>query len=166
MGPNVFTIALVLGGLGLLLAVLAFWARTSRGLGHGETVALDDVTLYSETLRLVGRPDRLVKVRGIPIPEEWKSSKKVAPWHIVQLGTYFLLIEEEYGVRPPHGFIVTGDGKRKRVKNTEALRSRVLSIASEIREARRRIEEVIRVSPQEWQCRVCGSRSRCGQSRA
>ena len=26
------------------------------------------------------------------IPEEWKSSKKVEPWHLVQLGVYFILV--------------------------------------------------------------------------
>ena len=166
MGVRLGGIALVLGFLGLVLAIVALRARWSRGLGGGETVALDDVTLYSERLRLVGRPDRLLKIRGVPIPEEWKSSKKVQPWHVLQLGTYFILIEEEYGVRPPYGFVVLGNGARERVSNTQELRGRVLKIASEIREARRRIEEEIRVSPQAWQCRVCGSRSKCRQSRA
>ena len=73
MGVRLGGIALVLGFLGLVLAIVALRARWSRGLGGGETVALDDVTLYSERLRLVGRPDRLVKVRGVPIPEEWNS---------------------------------------------------------------------------------------------
>ena len=72
------------------------------------------------------------------IPEEWKSAKRVSEGHRLQLGTYFLLIEEEFGVRPPHGFIVLGDGTREKVKNTEALRSEVLVVAEKIREHRRR----------------------------
>ena len=47
--------------------------RRKRGLGSGETVALDDVTLFSEALRLVGRPDRLVGQGETLIPEEWSS---------------------------------------------------------------------------------------------
>jgi CRISPR-associated exonuclease Cas4 len=166
MGPILPGIASVLGLLGVILAVLASWARIACGLGHGETVTLDDVTLHSESLGLVGRPDRVVKRGDSLIPEEWKSSRRVEPWHVVQLATYFLLIEERYGVRPAHGFIVLGDGTRKRIANTKEIRDRVIEIASEIREARRRIEGTIPVSPPRWQCRVCGVRSRCRQSRA
>ena len=80
------------------------------------------------------------------IPEEWKSSKKVAPWHLVQLGTYFILIEEHYGIRPPYGFVVLRDGRRERVKNTRELREQVLAVAAKIREHRRRIDEQIKVA--------------------
>lgn len=52
--------ALAAGLLGVLLVVLAPRGRAVRGLGHGETVAVDDVTLFSERYGLVGRPDRLV----------------------------------------------------------------------------------------------------------
>ena len=157
----------VLGLLGLVLAIWAVRARWGRGLGHGETVSLDNLTLYSQRHGLVGRPDRIVRVGGKLIPEEWKSStKRVEPWHTAQLATYFILIENHFGVRPPYGFVVLGNGVRKRIKNTEELREKVLRIAAEVREARRHVEEQIRVSPQKWQCRVCGVRSGCVQSRA
>lgn len=164
---RLLTLGVVFGLLGLVLAIRAVRARWARGLGHGATVALDNVTLRSKRHGLVGRPDRVVRAGGKLIPEEWKSStRKVEPWHIAQLVTYFILIEEHYGVRPPYGFVVLGNGVRKRIKNTEELRERVLRIAAEIREARRHVEEEIRVSPQKWQCRVCGLRSTCVQSRA
>ncbi|MEJ7639014.1 MAG: PD-(D/E)XK nuclease family protein, partial [Singulisphaera sp.] len=104
--------ALLLG----LLVVLAVRGRCKRGLGSGETVALDDVTFFSERLQLVGRPDRIVRQGGTLIPEEWKSSKRVNDGHRLQLGTYFLLIEEEYGERPPFGVVVLRDGSRVEVK--------------------------------------------------
>ncbi len=151
--------------LGLVLAIRAARARWGRGLGHGETVSLDNLTLYSQRHGLVGRPDRIVRRGKTLIPEEWKSSKDVQEWHRAQVGVYFLLIEETYGVRPPYGFIVAKDGKRERVQNTGKLREKVLRIAAEIREARRRVEEEIRVFPQKWQCRACGQRSRCRQAR-
>jgi CRISPR-associated exonuclease Cas4 len=99
------------------------------------------------------------------IPEEWKSSKKVEPWHVAQLGTYFILIEEHYGVRPAFGVIVTGDGRRKRIANTEELRAWVLEVARQVREAWPQVELEIAASPERWQCRVCGQRSRCQQAR-
>src|SRR3954451_10497234 len=140
------SVALVLGLLGLLLVVFAVRGRRKRGLGSGETVALDDVTLFSERLKLVGRPDRIVRQDGTLIPEEWKSSKRVNQGHRLQLGAYFLLIEEEYGERPPFGVVVLGNGSRVEVENTEALRSEVLAIAETIREHRARLREEIAVS--------------------
>ncbi len=153
----------------LVVGVLLIWwavrSRRMRGLGSGETVALDNVTLFSERLRLVGRPDRIIKKGKIHIPEEWKSSKRVNHGHELQLGTYFLLIEEKYGERPPYGVVVLGDGSRVRVENTKQLRSEVLSIAQGIRESRARIEEEIPVNQPAWKCRACGQKSNCGQVR-
>ena len=133
---ELLAVALALAVLGLLLVVLAVRGRWKRGLGSGETVALDDVTLFSERLKLVGRPDRIVRQGELFIPEEWKSSKRVNQGHKLQLGTYFILIEEEYGVRPPFGVVVLGDGSRIEVKNTEGLRCEVLGVAEKIREHR------------------------------
>ena len=98
------------------------------------------------------------------IPEEWKSAKRVSEGHRLQLGTYFLLIEEEYGVRPPFGVVVLGDGTRHQVKNTEALRSRVLAIAEKIREQRQALREEIAVRQPAAKCCVCGQRGNCGQA--
>ena len=161
MGQGVWVLALVLGCLGLWLLVLSLRARRMRGLGSGETVTLDDVTLFSKRLLLTGRPDRIVKQGDFFIPEEWKSSKKVEPWHLVQVGVYFILIEEHYGVRPAYGFVVLQGGRRERVENTQELRERVLAVATKIREHRGRLEDEILVSPARWQCRVCGQRNLC-----
>jgi CRISPR-associated exonuclease Cas4 len=159
-------VALGLVLLGLLLVGLANLGRRKRGLGLGRTVALDDVTLFSERLGLVGRPDRLVREGEAIIPEEWKSAKRVSHGHRLQLATYFLLIEEEYGVRPPHGFVVLGDGSRHRVENTERLRSEVLAVAERIREHRRKLREEIPVQQPPAKCRACGQRANCGQARS
>ena len=155
-------VLLVLGGV---LVYLARKGRKLRGLGSGETVALDSVTLYSAELGIVGRPDRIVSEAGWLIPEEWKSSKRMNEGHKLQLGTYFLLIEAEYGSRPPHGVVVLGDGSRHRVENTEELRSKVLAVAEQIRERRRVVREEIPVRQPAWKCRVCGQRGNCGQAK-
>jgi CRISPR-associated exonuclease Cas4 len=154
-------VALVLALLGLLLVVFSKRGRAVRGLGSGETVALDNVTLFSERLQLVGRPDRIVRDGDNLIPEEWKSAKKINHGHRLQLGAYFLLIEAEYGERPPFGVVVLGDGSRVEVENTNALRSGVLAIADKIRERRRAIGEEIEVRQPAWKCRVCGQRANC-----
>ncbi len=162
MIARLFAAALVLALLGLLLVVLSWLGRKARGLGSGKTVALDNVRLFSEVYGLVGRPDRIVRDGGHLIPEEWKSSRKVSHGHRLQLGAYFLLIEEEYGERPPFGVVVLGDGSRVQVENTEALRSEVLSIAEKMRERRRALGEEIPVRQPAWKCRMCGQRENCG----
>lgn len=158
-------LALILAGVGVLILVVAGQGRTKRGLGEGKTLALDDVTLFSERYGLVGRPDRIVRDGELLIPEEWKSSKRVSERHRLQLGAYFILIEEEYGVRPPHGMVVLGDGSRVEVKNTERLRSTVLEVAEKIRAARRVIRDEIPVRQPPAKCRSCGQRRNCGQAR-
>jgi CRISPR-associated exonuclease Cas4 len=126
-------------------------------------VALDDVTLFSPRLRLVGRPDRIVRRGRTDVPEEWKSSRRVSHGHRLQLGAYFLLIEERYNVRPPYGVIVLGDGSRVEVPNTASLRAEVLAIAAEIR-ARRGLAEPVPVRQPPAKCRRCGQRANCRQS--
>ena len=117
-------LALVVVLVGALLVWWAVRSRETRGLGPGKTVALDNVTLFSERLRLVGRPDRIERRGDDWIPEEWKpTAKRVNPGHRLQLGAYFLLVEEEFGVRPPFGVVVIRDGVRVEVPNTEGLRS-------------------------------------------
>ena len=151
--------------LGLMLLLLGRGLRRRRGLGGGRTVALDNVTLTSRRYGLTGRVDRLVKTGGTIIPEEWKSARVLRPWHRAQMGVYFLVIEDQLGVRPPHGFIVTGDGTRHRVENDDALRAWVLELAGRIRAARESVAAPIPVTPKPGQCRPCGMRGQCSQAR-
>jgi hypothetical protein len=122
--------------LGLVLVLAGRGMRRRRGLGKGRTVSLDSVTLTSLQHGLTGRPDRLIRVDGTVIPEEWKSARRLEPWHRAQMGVYFILIEEQLSVRPPYGVIVLGDGSRHRVENDAELRAWVLGLAGQIRAAR------------------------------
>ena len=114
---------------------------------------------------LTGRPDRIIKVDGTIIIEEWKSSRTLRPWHRAQMGTYFLLVEEQLRIRPSHGFIVCGDGSRHRIENSDDLRVWVLEMAGQIRAARAVVAQPIAVDPVPGQCRPCGMRGHCGQAR-
>jgi hypothetical protein len=78
---------------------------------------------------------------------------------------YFALIEDQLGVRPPHGFLVGGDGSRHRIENTAELRAWVLDLAGRIRAARADVAKPITVSPVTGKCRPCGMRGHCGQAR-
>jgi CRISPR-associated exonuclease Cas4 len=162
-GIALVAVLALLPGLWLMLSGRGM--RQRRGLGGGKTVSLDRITLTSRRLGLTGRPDRLVKHGGTVIPEEWKKSRTLRPWHRAQLGVYFLLIEEDLRIRPTHGFIVCGNGTRHRIENTEELRTWVLHVAGQIRVAKARIDERIKVPPAPGQCRPCGMREHCAQAR-
>ena len=151
--------------LGLWLVLAGRGIRRRRGLGGGKTVSLDRVTLTSRRLGLNGRPDRLIKADGSIFVEEWKSSRQLRPWHRAQMGCYFLLVEEQLRIRPPHGFIVCGDGTRHRIDNTAELRAWVLDLAGQIRASRAVVAQSIQVMPAHAQCRSCSQRGNCGQAR-
>jgi CRISPR-associated exonuclease Cas4 len=153
-------IALVALIIGFLLILWGRGVRHRRGLGQGRTTSLDDRTLYSVRYGLAGRPDRIID--GV-IPEEWKSGNRVYDSHRAQLGCYLILIEEETGIRPTHGFISLGSGQRVRVENTPELREWVLEIAERIRAARRELDREIPVRQPAAKCRKCGMREGCGQ---
>jgi CRISPR-associated exonuclease Cas4 len=151
--------------LALLLMLAGRSVRQRRGLGGGQTVSLDRVPLTSRRYGLTGRPDRLIRLGNQVVPEEWKSARTLQPWHKVQLGVYFLLIEDALGTVPPYGYLVAGDGTRYRIENDDALRGQVLDLAGKIRAARRMVKQPIPVRPVPWQCRTCGVREHCGQAR-
>ncbi len=156
-------LALVACGLVLLMAGRRI--RWRRGLGHGVTLSLDKMTLTSKRLGLTGRPDRLYRNGGRIVIEEWKTSRSLQHWHVVQLGVYFLLAEERFKLTPPYGFLVTGDGKRHRIDNTPELRADVLAMAARIREQRAAIRQPIAINQPVWKCRPCGMRGHCHQAR-
>ena len=135
---------------------------------EGHDIAAPVVIEYGVTdrLKLVGRPDRIVKRGNVYIPEEWKSAKRMSHGHRLQLATYYILIEETYGVRPAFGVVVLGDGSRVEVKNTQALRSEVLAIAEMIRARRAMLTEPVPVSQPVNKCRRCGQRGNCSRSSA
>src|SRR4051812_11570439 len=63
--------------------------------------------------------------------------------------------EEETGVPPPHGFIVTGDGQRHQAENTGELPAWVLDPAGPIRAARASVTPPITVEPKPCPYRPC-----------
>lgn len=82
------------------------------GLVEGE-LAYSDLDKPGETLRsaryeLSGRPDYIVRRKGMYMPVEVKTGRtpdKPHESHLMQLGVYCLLVEEVYGHRPTHGYL-------------------------------------------------------------
>jgi CRISPR-associated exonuclease Cas4 len=164
MMENPLIFGLLAAIFGLLLIAWALRTRKNRGLGAGKTEALDDLVLVSQALKLVGRPDRITRQGEFLIPEEWKpSARRIYPGHRLQVIAYCLLVEEHFGVRPPHGVVVLAGGKRVEVPNTEELQAEVLTVAARIREHRQNIREEIPVRQPAAKCCACGQLSHCRQ---
>ncbi|MHC5538111.1 hypothetical protein ACYOEI_07775 [Singulisphaera rosea] len=76
------------------------------------------------------------KSSGGGIREEWKSSLRIFDL-AAHLTGYFLLIEEETGVRSARGFIATEDGACIVSRIHRKSRQPVLRVADQIRASRR-----------------------------
>ena len=82
------------------LGVLQTHRRTSVGLNGSTVLAADDSrigspTLRSERLRLVGRPDQLVRIGRQVIPVEQKPrARRVHDSHVLQVAAECLLVSE------------------------------------------------------------------------
>ena len=140
---------ILLFAIGLAMVLRGRGVRSRRGLSQGRTLDLDGRNLYSARYGLAGRPDRIVDDSGMPIPEEWKSARRVHDSHRAQMGVYFILLEEETGIRPLYGVIVTGDGKREVVAmpSGSALDPLSPSLMPFTRRARRALSRLRRRAP-------------------
>ena len=107
--PYLLAAAAILVLLGLLLLWTGRRRRAATGLPAGEVVYSDTgmwqevrEPLRSRRYGLVGRPDYLVQVtekgRQVTVPVEVKSRKQPArplDGHVLQLGAYCLLVEDQ-----------------------------------------------------------------------
>ncbi len=160
----------------LLAGLLWMWGqrtRQSTGLPEGRVVYSDTgggtrppKALFSEKLRLTGKPDYLVQHRGGYIPVEVKSGRAPAegawPGHIFQLAAYCALVAETYGRRPSHGLIRYAD-KTLAVDYTPALEAELRELLAAMR-ADDGAANVARSHESVARCRGCGFREICEES--
>jgi CRISPR-associated exonuclease Cas4 len=104
--------------LALAGTAFLFWSRQERlssGLPKAQIIYADtgawrrcERPLFSQRFRLTGKPDYLVEEGSHIVPVEVKPGQKAdEPYEgdILQLAAYCLLVEEQYGQRPPHGYL-------------------------------------------------------------
>lgn len=159
----------------LLLALAALWfsgrQRRASGLPDGRVIYADPKTwgavekpLYDVHLGLTGKPDYLVQQGKLILPVEVKTGRApLSPHdsHIFQLAAYCLLVEREYGVRPPYGILHYPD-RTFAVDYTPDLEAALLETLSEMRALERR-ETCDRSHESAARCARCGYRSLCDQ---
>ena len=161
----------------LFLAALLWYRgrewRQESGLPAGDVIYTDTGTwrannqvLHAYNLRLVGKPDYLVEQHdGRIIPVEVKSGLAPRiPWEgqILQLAAYCLLVEENYGVRPPYGILQYKDCAYA-IDYTADLETDLLDLLAEMREAGQEADpEPDHNEPR--RCAGCGLRTQCDRS--
>ena len=113
------------------------YADQKQGKKHEEDFGK---LLYSAKYELQGKPDYVFQSPFLKkiVPVELKSGEideEEMPHRgdLLQLGAYFLILEDVYGQKPPFGRIVYQDYMFE-IKNTAKIRNEVLSTMKEMRE--------------------------------
>lgn len=157
----------------LALVALRQSGRRQRaaGLPGGRVIYTDtkswgpvENALFDPVAGLTGRPDYLVKKGKAMLPVEVKSGRTPkAPFeaHIYQLAAYCLLVEREYGMRPPYG-IIHYPKNTFAVDYTSGLESALMDVLGEMRLMERQ-KDVERSHEESARCNGCGYRSECDE---
>lgn len=121
--------------------------------------------LFSRHLWLTGKPDYIVKAGSEYIPVEVKTTVADEPYrnHIMQLASYCLLLEEEYGQVIPFGVIAYGNGRQFKIPLTETLKKDILDTLDKMRFQLRAVS-VVRDHNSVAKCKWCSFRKYCPQS--
>lgn len=159
----------------LLILALFMWHRgrewrAESGVPEGDVIYTDtgswhanEQVLHVSGLRLVGKPDYLVRRGdGTIIPVEVKSgAAPETPWEgqILQLAAYCLLVDDNFGVRPPYGILQYRD-RAFAVDYTEDLEADLLDLLAEMRSVA--AEDDPEPDHDDWRrCAACGVRQAC-----
>jgi CRISPR-associated exonuclease Cas4 len=168
--PPLLILAVVLLVLAGGLWLLAQRTRRAAGLPAGRVVYTDTrggvrppKPLFSEALKLTGKPDYLVRHRGRYVPVEVKSGRAPAggphAGHVYQLAAYCALVSETYGRRPAYGLIRYSD-QTLAVDYTPALEAELRSLLAAM-QADDGAADVARSHESPARCRSCGFREVC-----
>lgn len=157
---------------GILLLWISGRQRRSAGLPSGRVIFTDhnqwgtiEKPLYDPIFNLTGKPDYIVERDEVIIPVEMKSGRvSRAPYdsHIYQVAAYCLLIEQSFGIRPPHG-ILHYSNQDIAVDYTPQLEEDIIGLLRDIRAQDQR-RNIGRSHDSPNRCRRCSFLSVCDQS--
>lgn len=163
----VLLLALLVAGLAILW--LARRRRQKLGMPAGavvyqDTLERNDETLYSARYHLAGRPDHIVRQGRYNIPVEVKTGRTPDypyPNQIMQLVAYCALVEDHYGVRPPHGILLFEEtGAQFVVEFTPERERQLAGVLADMR-ACFLARDVPRSHDNARCCAACGFRTAC-----
>jgi CRISPR-associated exonuclease Cas4 len=102
------------------------------GLENGERRF--DVRLFSERLRLHGIVDEIIVTPAAAYPIDYKLARQASPQYQLQLATYSLLIEDQWQLPAPVGYLwLISQRKAERVMLDGALREQAYAMLNEMR---------------------------------
>jgi len=146
---TIFIAGLFILLLGFILLIVI--AKQRKRLGvlmkkriYQDTQSKPGETMYSKTLNLVGKPDYLIQDKKIIIPVEVKTGKTPRspyPNHTMQLMAYCLLVEENFGIRPPGGILKYPE-KEFKIAFTKEAENSVRELAKEILQLKNEGKEI------------------------
>ena len=169
MNTSLFIIPLLLIlGAVLYLAILRR-RRQQYQIPAGEPVYLDTqeqpgTTLVSHRYRLKGRPDFLFQRGNQLIPVEVKTGatpRQPHLSHVMQLLAYCILVEENYGQRPPYG-IIRYPRVQFEITFTAEQETELVAILNDMQDKRRQVE-VHRSHASVQRCNACRFRIACNE---
>ena len=165
-------ILIILGFIIVVVVFVALGLRSARtpvrySIPRGTQIYGDLLsegrTLKSARYALTGKPDKVVMNGRQVIPYEFKSASVDRPreGHMLQMGTYFLILEEIYPDKAiPYGIIKYGNNAF-RIDNTSRIKAATLEIAQQIRG---NYGIPTRNHSNSGKCYKCGFRDGCLQS--
>ncbi len=146
--------------------LLIYGWRRRRQSQVVEEIERHDKPLRSERLNLSGQPDQLLRLRSgaiIPVDKKLRpKTKRRYHGFRLQLGAYLLLVEEEFGRRPPYGKLVIG-GRTHWIRNTDALRWRTRHALETLRRMQVHLDTPVGGVAKRKVCKHCGFRDHCEQ---
>lgn len=136
-------------------------APTKETLSVDGSVTLPGREYVSQTQGLAGKPDALIRENGLLVPIEMKPlAKKLRDRYVAQLLVYMRLVEEFEGVKPPYGYLLLGQNKRRvKVLNSIEKQDWVDRLLDEMRNILNGAPPV--PAPHENKCARCDVKHRC-----
>jgi len=172
-GIGVWVILLICGAIFTARSRRSYeYVRTIRkeyGIPEGRIVYTDldkpAEPLFSEQLRLTGKPDFIAYFKRQYIPVEVKTGVTKSPYrnHVLQLAAYCLLVEEKYNEIIPFGVLVYGGGRQFRIPFVAFLKRQVITIMEEMR-TQLASGTIQRNHNLIAKCQNCSMRVHCNQS--
>lgn len=122
--------------------------------------------LRSHRWGLTGKPDKIIKKRNRLVVYEYKSSRAEKPrrGHILQMGAYFLILEEVYPQYVMDYGILKYRDHTYRIENSQKLRDDVLKAADMMRNIASVEGYPVRNHSNPGRCFKCPFKSNCSQS--
>lgn len=136
-----FLLVIAISAFVLGVILLAFWYLQTQNLGilknkyiYADSSKASVPILFSKTLNLSGKPDYLIKQKGMIFPVEVKTGrtpKEPYDNHVMQLMAYCLLVEENYGTRPFGGFLKYPE-KEFKIAYTDQAKNNIKEVIGEM----------------------------------